>query len=59
VRKGLIIGLGIVLLLIAIPSIFLKLAFGPLHDSITIDLGTEGELICDETYNGDFADEFL
>jgi hypothetical protein len=58
VRKALLIGLGIVLLLIATPFIFLRLAFGPLHDSITIDLETEGKLICDETYNGDFADEF-
>jgi hypothetical protein len=41
-----------------IPFIFLRLAFGPLHDSVTIDLGTEGKLICVETYNGDFADEF-
>lgn len=57
-RKRLMIGVGIVLLLIAAPFVILKLAFGPLHDSITIDLGTEGELICDETYNGDFAGEF-
>jgi len=58
VRKGLLIGLVIVSLFIAIPVIFLKLAFGPLHDSITIDLGPEGEMICDQIYNGDFANEF-
>jgi len=58
VRKGLLIGLAIVLGLILIPFIFLRLAFGPLHDSVTIDLGTEGKLICDEIYNGDFAKEF-
>jgi len=58
VRKGLLIGLGILLGLVLIPFIFLRLAFGPLHDSVTIDLGTEGKLICDEIYNGDFADEF-
>lgn len=57
-RKVLLIGLGIVLLLIAVPFIFLRLAFGPIHDSITINLETEGKLICDETYSGDFADEF-
>jgi len=58
VRKGLLIGLGIVLGLVLIPFIFIRLAFGPFHDSVTIDLGTEGKLICNETYNGDFADEF-
>lgn len=57
-KKGVLIGLGIVLALVAAPFIFLKIAFGPLHESITIDLETEGELICDEIYNGDFADEF-
>jgi hypothetical protein len=58
VKKGLLIALGIVLVAVIVPFISLRLAFGPLHDSITIDMGTEGELICDETYNGDFADEF-
>lgn len=58
VRKGLLIGLAIALGLVLIPFIFLRLAFGPLHDSVTIDLGTEGKLICSETYNADFADEF-
>jgi hypothetical protein len=58
VKKGLLIGLGIVLVVVITPFIFLRLAFGPLHDTVTIDLGTEGKLICDETYNGDFSDEF-
>jgi hypothetical protein len=58
VKKGLFIGLGIVLGLVSIPFIFLKLAFGPLHDSVQINLGTEGKLICDEVYNADFAGEF-
>jgi hypothetical protein len=58
VKKGLLIGLGIVLVVVITPFIFLRLAFGPLHNSITIDLGSEGKLICDETYNGDLADEF-
>jgi hypothetical protein len=57
-KKGILIGLGIVLSLVLISLIFIRLAFGPLHDSVIIDLGTEGQLICDETYNGDFADEF-
>lgn len=57
-KKGLLIGLVIVCILVLVPFIFLKLAFGPLHDSISINLGTEGQLICNETYNGDFADEF-
>jgi hypothetical protein len=58
VKKGLLIGLGIVLVVVITAFTFLRLAFGPLHDSITIDLGEEGKLICDETYNGDFADVF-
>lgn len=53
-----LIGLAIVLVIIAAFFMFLRLAFGPLHDSITIDLGTEGELVCDETYNADLADVF-
>ena len=57
-KKGLLIGLAIVLGLASIPFILIKLAFGPLRDSVTIDLGKEGELLCDETYNGDFAGEF-
>ena len=57
-KKGLLIGLPIVLGLASIPFILIKLAFGPLHDSVTIDLGTEGELLCHETYNADLADEF-
>ena len=43
---------------VAVPFIFLQLAFGPIHDSVTIDLGKEGKLVCDETYNGDFAGVF-
>jgi hypothetical protein len=58
VKKRLLVGLGIVLVVLITPLIFLRLAFGALHDSMTIDLGAEGELICDETYNGDFGDEF-
>jgi hypothetical protein len=58
VKKRLFIVLGIALGLVSIPFIFLKLAFGPIHDSVTINLGTEGKLICDEVYNGDFAGEF-
>lgn len=58
VKKGLLIGLAVLLGLVSIPFIFMRLAFGPLHDSVRIDLGKEGELICDETYNGDFAGEF-
>jgi len=57
-KKRLLIGLAIGLGLVSIPFIFIQLAFGPLHDSVTIDLGTEGELLCDETYNADLADEF-
>lgn len=58
VKKGLLIGLGIVLVVLITPFVLLRLAFSPLHDSVTIDLGAEGRLICDETYNGDLADEF-
>ena len=57
-KKGLLIGLVVALALASIPFILIKLAFGPLHDSVAIDLGTEGELLCDETYNGDLAGEF-
>ena len=57
-KKGLLIGFGIVLGIVAVPFIFLKLAFGPIHDSVTIDLGREGKLVCDETYNADLAGVF-
>ena len=56
--KKLFIGFGIVLAVVAVPFIFLQLAFGPIHDSVTIDLGKEGKLISDETYNADFAGVF-
>jgi hypothetical protein len=58
VKKGLLVGLAIVLGIVAIPFIILKLAFGPIHDSVTIDLGKEGKLVCDETYNADLAGVF-
>lgn len=57
-KKGLLIGLGILLGVVSLPFILLKFAFGPLHDSITINLGKEGELICYEIYNADLADVF-
>jgi hypothetical protein len=58
VKKGLLLGVGVVLGLALIPFFFLKLSFGPIHDTVRIDLGTEGNLVCDETYSGDFANEF-
>lgn len=58
VKKVLLIGLGILLLIIVTIFICLRLAFGPLHDTVTIDLGAEGELVCDEIYNADLADVF-
>jgi len=58
VKKGLLVGLGMALALVAIFFTFLQLAFGPIHDSVTIDLGREGKLVCDETYNADFAGVF-
>jgi len=57
-RNRLLIAFSIGFGLVALPFIFLKLAFGPISDTVTIDLGREGELICKETYNGDFAQEF-
>lgn len=57
-KKPLLIGLGIVLVLLSLPIILIKFAFGPLHDLVTIDLGKEGTLLCDETYNGDLAGVF-
>jgi hypothetical protein len=58
VKKLLLIGLGIVLVLLSLPIILIKFAFGPLHDLVTIDLGEEGTLYCEETYNGDLAGVF-
>ena len=56
--KKLFIIFGIVLAVVASPFILLRLAFGPIHDSVTIDLGREGKLVCDEIYNGDLAGVF-
>ena len=61
-KKGCLITLGVLVLLIAGllfgANWFLKEAFGPKYKTIEIELNNERTLICDETYNADFAAVF-
>ena len=58
VRKVTLIGLGILGAVAVSAFVILKISFGPLHSLVSIDLGPEGKIICRETYNADFAEEF-
>jgi hypothetical protein len=58
VKKAMLMGLGVILGLTVLFFILIKLAFGPLHKSVIINLGGEGKILCQETYNGDLAGEF-